>query len=220
MRKPAHKYRTYIIRTCNADMTSRGGFEWPLSGFVSCPDWIDNNECGNGLHGLLHGIGGIVYLSDAADAKWIVASVDSRTTREIDGDKVKFPYAWVEFVGNREDAVDYLQRHDADAMNGANVYANKSGGDRSTLTGGDRSTLTGGYGSTLTGGYGSTLTGGAGSTLTGGDRSTLIGHEDCIWTIAPNCVLSWWDYTSQKQRCIESDTIAAGIIKAIEILIC
>ena len=44
-----------VLRTCSANMTSYGGFKWPKHGPVSAPDWIDNYECGNGLHGWLAG---------------------------------------------------------------------------------------------------------------------------------------------------------------------
>ena len=40
-----------VLRTCSANMTSHGGFKWPKHGPVSAPDWVDNFECENGLHG-------------------------------------------------------------------------------------------------------------------------------------------------------------------------
>ena len=46
-----------VLRTCAADMTSYGGFKWPKSGPVKCDDWKPRAECGNGLHGLLWGVG-------------------------------------------------------------------------------------------------------------------------------------------------------------------
>ena len=55
---PAAKPATVLIlRTCNKDMTTYGGFKWPTSGEVVAPDWKPNAECGNGLHGLLWGEG-------------------------------------------------------------------------------------------------------------------------------------------------------------------
>ena len=44
-----------ILRTCDANMQSHGGFQWPRSGPVAAPDWNPAPECGNGLHGFLRG---------------------------------------------------------------------------------------------------------------------------------------------------------------------
>ena len=35
--RPGH---VLILRTCNADLTSYGGFQWPASGPVECPDLL------------------------------------------------------------------------------------------------------------------------------------------------------------------------------------
>ena len=47
--------KALILRTCNSDLTSYNGFQWPESGFVEAPDWDKTPQCGNGLHGLLQG---------------------------------------------------------------------------------------------------------------------------------------------------------------------
>ncbi|MFE4162470.1 hypothetical protein ACFX4S_08870, partial [Kosakonia sp. YIM B13605] len=172
--------KVLVLRTCAADMSAYGGFVWPKSGFVEAPDWKPQAECGNGLHGLLWGQGSAGYLSDAADANWMVCEVEKDTIVDLE-DKVKFPNCEVVFCGEKEGAIGYLMENGGRGY--AIVYSTLTGGDDSTLTGGDgstltggnRSTLTGGDDSTLTGGYGSTLTGGYGSTLTGGDDSTLTG---------------------------------------------
>ena len=49
--------RVRILKTVDARMRAYGGFVWPKSGPVSCPDWKPTHECGNGLHGLLEGFG-------------------------------------------------------------------------------------------------------------------------------------------------------------------
>lgn len=64
-----------VLRTCAADMTSYGGFKWPESGPVKCSDWSPRAECGNGLHGLLWGVGDGSLVSWAEDAKWLVVEV-------------------------------------------------------------------------------------------------------------------------------------------------
>lgn len=52
---------TLMLRTCIRDgadrLTAYGGFVWPASGPVECPDWEPKKECGNGLHGFLRGAG-------------------------------------------------------------------------------------------------------------------------------------------------------------------
>ena len=42
-----------VLRTSDKDGRSYGGFQWPSAGsVVAAPDWRDNTECGNGLHGI------------------------------------------------------------------------------------------------------------------------------------------------------------------------
>jgi hypothetical protein len=70
----------YVLRSCKSDGTSHGGFRWPDSGPVECPDWSPAAECGHGLHGLLWGIGdwGLTALSDP-NSKWYVVAVPAET---------------------------------------------------------------------------------------------------------------------------------------------
>ena len=42
-----------VLRTCAADLTSYGGFQWPESGVAEAPDWNTHAAYGNGLHELL-----------------------------------------------------------------------------------------------------------------------------------------------------------------------
>jgi hypothetical protein len=89
----------YVLRSCKSDGTSHGGFRWPDSGPVECPDWSPAAECGHGLHGLLWGIGdwGLTALSDP-NSKWYVVAVPAETVVEIGG-KVKFPRGEVVYSG-------------------------------------------------------------------------------------------------------------------------
>ena len=212
---------TYMLRTCNANMGAWGGFLWPASGPVTCPDWSPEAECGHGLHGLLMGAGDAGYLSDNPDAKWLVVEVYASEVVDIDG-KVKVPRtteAGVVFCGDRTGAVAYILARGADPAKcvfatltggyGSTLTGGDgstlTGGDGSTLTGGDRSTLTGGYGSTLTGGDGSTLTGGYGSTLTGGYGSTLTGGY------GSTLICKWWDGQADRYRTAMADCGDGGI---------
>jgi len=179
----------YVLRTCNPDMTSYGGFRWPESGPVEAPDWDASPHCGNGLHGFFWGEGDGGLASWDENAKWLVVAVESSTIVDIGG-KVKFPRGEVVFVGNRFDAT---QRIRALGARGAVVGITLTGGDRATLTGGDRATLTGGDGATLTGGDGATLTGGDRATLTGGDGATLTGGDRATLTGGDGATLTGGD---------------------------
>ena len=174
--------RVLILRTCNADMTSRGKFTYPESGWVEAPDWDGGLDvCGGGLHGFRWGCGSGQLANWDSDAKWLVIAADASDVADVtadNGGKCKFRGGIVVCCGDRKVATDYLIANGAAGM--PVIGSTLTGGDRSTLTGGDRSTLTGGYLSTLTGGDLSTLTGGRDSTLTGGYRSTLtVKHWDC-----------------------------------------
>lgn len=82
-----------ILRTCAADLTSHGGFQWKSSGVVVAPDWDPEPECGGGLHGLLNGQGDAGLLNWSPDAVWIVAK-PGRELVDL-GEKVKCKRATV-----------------------------------------------------------------------------------------------------------------------------
>ena len=139
----------YILRTCNADMTSHNGFTWPKSGMVEAPDWRDDDECGGGLHGFLwgNGCGGLADWSN--NAVWIVA----RVTEWIDlGGKVKFPRAEVVFCGSRFDATSRIIELGA---GGAVIGASVSSGYYGTsISGYGGTSISGDYGTSISGDYG------------------------------------------------------------------
>jgi hypothetical protein len=191
-----------VLRVCKSDFSSRHGFVWPseIGAIANCPDFVDSNECGNGLHGWLNGMGDSAAsdLVDVIDTKWLVLEVE--TDKIIDlGGKVKFPSAKVIFIGSRGECANYIYDRVPDCPNV--IGLEKIGGDGSTLTGGynskltggNYSVLTGGYGSTLTGGYNSKLTGGDGSTLTGGYNSKLTGGDGSTLTGGVNSKLTGGD---------------------------
>ena len=134
--------KVLVLRTCKADMTSHGGFTWPESGPVECPDWDATPECGNGLHGLLwgEGDGSLLWWDDTA--RWLVLEVDRECTVSLLGGKVKFPRAIVVFVGSRFDATSYLIAHGGQGR--AVVGATVSGGYSATVSGGSHATVSGG----------------------------------------------------------------------------
>ena len=139
-----------ILRTCNADMTSYGGFRWPTSGQVEAPDWNPAHVCGGGLHGLLWGEGSVQYLNLSDDAKWIVfralLSDVAHGTGEL-MDKCKARRGIVELCGSRDEAIAFL------IANGASgkmvVFGTATAGYRGTATAGDRGTVTAGMGGVI-----------------------------------------------------------------------
>ena len=179
-----------ILRTCNANMTSRNGFKWPRSGYVAAPDWNPEPKCGGGLHGFLRGEGGGGLADWSSDAVWLVAEIETYVDLV---DKVKFPAAHVIFAGSRLEAAAIVKaRYPDAAVIGANVavedrrvavvgdygtatagnWGTATAGDRGTATVGKRGTATAGYDGTATAGYGGTATAGYGGTATAGDRGT------------------------------------------------
>lgn len=90
--------KVYVLRICRADMTSKNGFVWPVSGHVEAPDWSPEAECGNGLHGWLWGLGDYSVGYAKHDAKWLVVEVDADSVVYLTN-KVKFPKGDVVKVG-------------------------------------------------------------------------------------------------------------------------
>ncbi len=190
--------KVLILRTCNSDLASHGGFQWPKSGHVKCPDWSPKAECGNGLHGLLWGQGDGCLLNWDGDARWLVVEVSGKSVVDLGG-KVKFPSGKVVYCGDRHGATSLVYDHSpagtvvVGLIKDCGYGSTLTGGNRSTLTGGNGSVLTGGNGSVLTGGDWSTLTGGNGSTLTGGYRSVMTGGYRSVMTGGDKSVMTGGD---------------------------
>jgi hypothetical protein len=172
--KKTTKDTVLVLRTCSANMTSHVDFKWPKRGPVSAPDWIDNYECGHGLHGWLWGEGdGTLGHVDTPKAKWLVVRVIASEVRHGAGHligKCKFPRGYVVHCGDRKSATEYIMRHGASgkAVIGSTVTA----GDYGTATAGDYGTATAGHGGTAAAGYRGTATAGHGGTATAGDGAT------------------------------------------------
>jgi len=152
-----------VLRTCNPDLTSHGGFKWPDNGPVACPDWDATPECGHGLHGLLWGEGCGELLNWSTDAKWLVVEVLESEIVQLGTDKVKFPRGAVVHCGDRKSATDYLL---SKLTKSASVVG-------ATVTAGDGGIATAGDGGTATAGYGGTATAGDGGTATAGDGGVI-----------------------------------------------
>jgi hypothetical protein len=165
---------TYMLRSCEGDMSAYGGFVWSRFGAVECPDWKPSETCGNGLHGLLMGQGDIELTAvNDPEAMWLVCAVWSADVVDL-GSKVKAPRAWVAFAGSREAAVKHMQQLGANAC----AWAVSTAGEYGTATAGYGGTATAGYGGTATAGDYGTATAGDYGTATAGDYGTATaGHN-------------------------------------------
>ena len=81
-----------VLRTCNADGSSYGGFMWPLEvgAIATAPDWNPSSECGGGLHGWMWGCGDWSLKAQSSEIRWIVLEVAKSSIVDLGG-KVKFP---------------------------------------------------------------------------------------------------------------------------------
>ena len=166
-----------ILRTCNADLTSYEGFQWPASGPVSAPDWNPEVSCGLGLHGFSNGEGDGSLARWSHDATWLVVAVDPATLVNLRG-KVKFPAGEVlDLPKDRATATGYLREHCGGSP--AIVGLVFTGGDNSTITGGSCSIITAGNRSIITAGYHSVITSNCLSVIISGYRSIIIANGYC-----------------------------------------
>ncbi|HBO3894012.1 TPA: hypothetical protein L4T52_006443 [Pseudomonas aeruginosa] len=171
------------MRTCSADLTSHGGFQWPdkIGAVVEAPDWKKDNKCGHGLHGWLFGQGdhGCSSTVGEADAKWLVVEVGLSDLIALGG-KVKFPRCTIRHIGDRASATQFLIANEPRAAGVAVIGATLQAGDKElcqvgaygTATAGDKGTATAGDEGTATAGDEGTATAGRWGTATAGDEGT------------------------------------------------
>ena len=225
-----------VLRTCAADMSAYGGFVWPESGPVECPDWDPEPECGNGLHGALWGEGDGNLLDWSEDARWLVIEVPAHTVVDIVdlGGKVKFPRGNVVYCGDRQGAAAYIQRPGRAVIGGtataghggmaaAGRYGEATAGRYGTATAGDCGTATAGRYGTATAGDRGTATAGVRGMATAGDHGTATaGYYGTatagiggIATAGEGGViqLAWWDGTRRRVAVgyVGEDGIRAGV---------
>jgi len=194
----------YGLRTCSADMTSYGGFQWPRKGWVEAPDWDPSPVCGGGLHFLRNGEGDVGLLSKSNAAVWLVTRSCVNETVDIDAGKSKAKRCEVRFAGDKAKSLVLLR--ELVGPDKRIPFVCEVAGNRSTQTAGYRSTQTAGYKSTQTAGhrstqmaddlstqtaryrstqtadYGSTQTAGYKSTQTAGDESTQTAGDESTQT--------------------------------------
>src|ERR1035437_1435432 len=102
-----------ILRTCDNNGKSYGGFQWPKKGAVVAPDWRDDYKCGGGLHGLPWGVGSADLLN--LDSKcWIVFRALVKDVRQGQDDmvnKCKTQRAVVVYCGEKAGALAIIHKH-------------------------------------------------------------------------------------------------------------
>ncbi|HGJ9043921.1 TPA: hypothetical protein ACJYA3_006381 [Pseudomonas aeruginosa] len=164
-----------ILRTCSADLTSHGGFQWPdkIGAVVEAPDWKKDNKCGHGLHGWLFGQGDHDCSSTVgdADAKWLVVEVGLSDLIALGG-KVKFPRCTVRHIGDKASATQFLIANEPRAAGVAVIGATLQAGDKELCQVGAYGTATAGYKGTATAGNEGTATAGDWGTATAGNEGT------------------------------------------------
>lgn len=171
------KGRVLVLRTCDANLRSRGEFQYPESGLVECPDWNPEPIFGGGLHGLLFGEGDEVLLDTSPDAKGLVLEVRERDLVDLD-DRCKFRRGKVVYCGTLRDAASWLAKH---APGHVVHYATVEAGDWGHATVGEKGHATAGDG-----GHASAGDEGTASAGEGGSISIL-----------------WWDGVKYRRRCAE-----------------
>ena len=160
-----------VLRCCDKDGRSHGGFQWPESGPVECADWSALAVCGQGLHGWLWGEGDVSCSSIHGDpeSRWYVVEVSAADVVDLGG-KVKFPRGVVAFSGARVEAVAYLAARSP--AGNRTIYGTATAGDAGTATAGYAGTATAGVRGTATAGDAGTATAGDAGTATAGDAGT------------------------------------------------
>ncbi len=171
-----------VLRTCNADRTSFGGFRWPEFGPVECTDWIDNDAWGHGLHGLPWGCGDGNRLSWKPDAIWLVIETPWEETR-VFGGACKFPCGKVVYSGSQLGAITYLDNHgcgDKPVVGSVRIagdHATAVTGDRGRATAGLAGTaIAGEWGYAETGSWGCSIAGYGGHSKTGFGGRAIAGY--------------------------------------------
>ena len=168
------KGKALALRTCNPDMTSHGGFEWPKTGRVKCADWSKEAVCGKGLHGLLWGEGDGSLLGES-NCPHLVVEIDESAKVDLLG-KVKFPSCTVVHCGDAKSATDFIREHGG---RGRSIVMG-------TSTSGEMGTSTSGYMGTSTSGDGGTSTSG----VMGTSKTGSVGIVVC----------RWWDAKAERSR--------------------
>lgn len=170
--------KSIVLRVCRSDMTSYNGFIWPETGYVEAPDWDAKEECRNGLFGWFEAQGyanSSSYLNEP-DARYLVLEVETDSIIHLQG-KCKFPRAKVCFVGNREEALAYIEEHYPHLQHSPLLFASRKANDCEIATAGDYGTAVAGKGGTAVSRYKGTSVAGQGGIAKSGFHGTSIAGD-------------------------------------------
>ena len=186
-----------VLRNCNPDGSSCNGYVWntEIGAVNTCSDWIDNYECGNGLHGWLDGIGDTSVSNYNFSSLWLVLEVENFNL--LDG-KVKFQSCVVVFKGSKSECAKYL--YDS-GIRGAIIGLTgdyPEGGDYSALISEDTRTQTARDNSTQTAGSDSIQKAGNWSIQKAGNRSTQMASHYSTQTAGDDSTQAAGSYATQK----------------------
>ena len=122
-------------------------FYYPRKGMVEAKDWIEDKECGHGLHGLEWGVGGY-YIGDHGDT-FVILKVDKNDGYVNLDDKVKFRKGKVVLVTrDKAEMTKYIRKY-APALTPVNMSYDSgvvvNQGYRSMVNQGDHSTANQGH---------------------------------------------------------------------------
>ena len=194
-----------VLRVCRPDGTSRDGFQWPMKvgAEVVAPDWKNNTECGNGLHGWLYGQGdyGCVSYWEDDEAKWLVLEVESDGI-DLLGGNCKFPRAVVRFVGTRAAAADYIIVNEPRAHSSTVIGACLKAGEGEVVQVGSLGTaMAGDYGKAIAGGFGKASVGQYGNASVGYKGESTAGlYGTAAAGLYGEIRIQWWDNKAQRYR--------------------
>ena len=201
-----------VLRCCDKDGRSHGGFQWPESGPVECADWSALAVCGQGLHGWLWGEGDVSCSSIHGDpeSRWYVVEVSAADVVDLGG-KVKFPRGVVAFSGARVEAVAYLAARSP--AGNRTIYGTATAGDAGTATAGYAGTATAGVRGTATAGVRGTATAGVRGTATAGDAGTATAGDAGTATAgdAGTIAIRYYDPKRDKYRVAIAEVGENGI---------
>jgi hypothetical protein len=115
--------KVLVLRSCKPDMTSKDGFKWPEQGFIEALDWIDNTDCGHGLHGWLWAVGDYGHASAAGNYGHAIVLGTKGKARCGDNGAVILTY-WDDNASRRRHVVGYAGENGIEAGKWYQLNAN------------------------------------------------------------------------------------------------
>ncbi len=119
-----------VLRVCNSNGKSYGGFQWPLEvgTILESTDWNDDIYLGGGFIGLPRGEGNPHYIHSELNTQWVLLAVD--TTKY----NCNFKSGRIVYIGTKEEALDIIQEMAPE--NSYIINSIKNGKDNCMQTGG------------------------------------------------------------------------------------